>query len=160
MRSLRFKSPLVAAAVMMLLASHSSGQEHPQKLKVQTLTKHFTCSHSAREFYAVTDDDAWQRLWASLMYEGGPPAPEVDFSRNSVIAVFQGDQRSSGFDISVSKIIKKDGRVTVHVKEVIPEDACKVLMVITQPFHIVLIKKLDDPSLVDFKVKQKIKECE
>jgi hypothetical protein len=33
-------------------------------------------------------------------------------------------------------------------------------MVVTQPFHIVLTKKLDDPSLVDFKVKQRIKECE
>jgi hypothetical protein len=160
MTSLRNKSPLVAAALLVLLASHSSGQEHPRKIKYQTVTKHFTCSHSARDFYAITDDEAWKRLWASLMYEGGPPAPEVDFSRNSLIAVFQGDQRSSGFDIAVSKIVKKDGHVTVHVKEVIPEDACKVLMVVTQPFHIVLTKKLDDPSVVDFKVKQRIKVCE
>jgi hypothetical protein len=160
MRSPRCKSLLLAAAVMMLLASYSFGQEHPRKLKFQTVTKHFACSHSARDFYAVTDNETWTRLWATLVYEGGPPAPVVDFSRHSLIAVFQGDQRSSGFDISVSKIVKKDGRVTVHVKEVIPEDACKVLMVVTQPFHIVLTKKLDDPSLVDFKVKQRIKECE
>ena len=45
------------------------------------------------------------------------------------------------------------------MKEVIPEDACKVLMVVTQPFHIVLTEKLDGPS-IQFKVKERIKECE
>jgi hypothetical protein len=160
MRSPQIIPILVASLLMAITPPSIPAQESARRVKFQTVTKHFTCSHTAREFYAVTDSAAWNRLWGSLVYEGGPPAPEVDFSRHSVIAVFQGDQRSSGFDITITKIVKRDGRVLVHVKEVIPEDACKVLMVITQPFHIVLTKKIDDPSLVDFKVKQKIKECE
>lgn len=160
MRSPRSRFLSAASLLILLLVTGGFGQEDARRVKHHTLTKHFTCAHSLRGFYAITDREAWERLWASLMYEGGPPAPEVDFSRHSVVAVFQGDQRSSGFDISVSKIIREGGRVTVHVKEVIPEDACKVLMVITQPFHIVLTKKLDDPSGVEFKVKRRIKECE
>jgi hypothetical protein len=151
----------LAVSILLTVSVPSAfGQQNARRIKFQTVTKHFTSSHFTRGFYAVTDRDEWERVWASFIYEGGPPAPDVDFSRHSVIAVFQGSQRSSGFDITISKIVKRDGHVVVHVKEVIPEDACKVLMVVTQPFHIVLTRKIDDPSLVDFKVKQKIKECE
>jgi hypothetical protein len=77
-----------------------------------------------------------------------------------VIAVFEGDEPSSGYNISISKLVKSGKKLKVVVKEVVPADACKVLLVITQPVHIIVTNRVSDPDAVTFKMKLQLKECE
>jgi hypothetical protein len=88
-----------------------------------------------------------------------PPAPEIDFDRHSLIAVFQGQQPSSGYSISVSRLIKSGRKLKVKVREVIPQDSCVVLMVITDPVHIILTERIENPDRVSFRIQQQLTEC-
>jgi hypothetical protein len=84
----------------------------------------------------------------------------MDFTQHSIIAVFQGNQPSSGYDISITKIVRSGRKLKVHVKEVSPDLPCKVLLVITQPFQIIQTEKIDDAAKVKFKIKPMITHCE
>jgi hypothetical protein len=159
------KSPRSSAAfcavLLLLLSAHAYAQDQEQRVKFKTLAKYTSCGHTEKKNYVVTSYEQWDRLWgivASNSYPR-PSPPDVDFTRHTLIAVFQGFEPSSGYDITITKLTKSDDSVFVLVKEDMPEDACKEMLVTMQPFHIILIKKVDEKN-VYFKVKQRIKHCQ
>jgi hypothetical protein len=139
----------------------SPAQELARKAHFETILKHYTCGHPERANYLITDKDQWEIVWGLAMSNVYPipPAPEIDFSRQSVIAVFEGDEPSSDYSMTVKRLIRKGKKLRVVVEEVVPADACKVLMVVTQPVHIVVTERVPDPHRVEFKIKQHIREC-
>ena len=131
-------------------------------LEFETLMKHFACGHSQAGTYVINDADAWQELWKATMSNTFPipPAPLIDFSRHTVVAVYQGDQPSSGYDIAIQKAVRTHKKIKVTVREVLPEDGCPVMLVITQPFHIVVTDTRFDLAQVDFKIKTHVIHCD
>jgi hypothetical protein len=99
----------------------------------------------------------WDKI--SSIYLPRPPAPEVDFSNESIIAVFQGSQPSSGYSTAVTRLVKSGKKLKVFVREVLPANDCAVLLVITRPYEIIRTEKVKDADRVVFKVKQDIKVC-
>ncbi|HKP88090.1 MAG TPA: protease complex subunit PrcB family protein [Blastocatellia bacterium] len=164
------KSPLAKAAslsislaaFLLLLPASARGQEQERKAEFETIAKSFACGHAGKTNYVVTTREEWEKVWSAAHANAYPipPAPEVDFAGRSIIAVFQGDQPSSGYDISVTKLVRSGKKLKVHVREVSPDLPCKVLLVITQPFQIILTEKIDHPEKVKFKTKQELKLCE
>jgi hypothetical protein len=150
------------AALFFLTPARATGQELERKAEFETIAKSFACGHTARMNYVVTTKEEWEKLWDAALSNTypRPPAPDVDFTARSIIAVFQGNQPSSGYDISIAKLVKSAKRLKVHVKEVSPDLPCKVLLVITQPFQIIETEKIEDPAKVKFVVKQKVTRCE
>jgi hypothetical protein len=149
-------------ALLFLLSTGAMGQELERKAEFETVTKSFASGHPDKANYVVTTREEWERLWDAALSNTypRPPAPAVDFAQHSIIAVFQGNQPSSGYDISVTKIEKSGKKLKVHVKEVSPDLPCKVLLVITQPFQIIQTEKVDDAAKVKFKIKPTITRCE
>ena len=150
------------AALFLFLPPGARSQEPMRKAEFETVAKDFACGHAARTNYVATTREEWEQVWNALNAGSYPipPAPEVDFSARSIIAVFQGNQPSSGYDIAITKLVKSGGRLKVHVREVVPDLPCKVLLVITQPFHIIQTEKIDRPEKVKFVMKQSLKLCE
>jgi hypothetical protein len=79
------------------------------------------------------------------------PLPAVDFDKEMVVAVFSGEKRSGGYGIEVARIIeevsaKRQLRVIVH--ETNPPPRAITIQALTQPYHMVRIKRLD--FVVDF----------
>ena len=132
-----------------------------QPIDFETLVKYINCGHIEKNNYVITNKEDWEELWDKVVSRSfpRPAAPDVDFSKLSVIAVFQGNQSSSGYSISVTRLVKSSKKLKVHVREVSPSDACVVLLVITQPFEIILTDKIDYPEKVVFKVKHEITAC-
>jgi hypothetical protein len=128
----------------------------------ETILKYYTCGHASRANYVVTDRDQWATVWGLAMSNvyPVPPAPEIDFDTQSVIAVFEGNEPSSDYSIAVKKLVRSKKGLSVVVEEVVPEDACKVLLVVTQPFHIVVTEKVPESIQVSFKLKQRVKICQ
>ncbi len=76
-----------------------------------------------------------------------PPRPgphEVDFDRETVIAVFAGERRSSGFRVEIVRVTREDdGTLLVAYAVREPSDYEVVIEVPTSPFAVVAIPKTD-----------------
>jgi hypothetical protein len=159
------KAPLIRLAPLMisslLLARPASAQELTRAVEFQTLAKNVMSGHAEKMNYVITSKEEWEALWdkISSIYLPRPAAPEVDFSGESVIAVFQGSQPSSGYSTTVTRLVKSGKKLKVLVREVLPADDCPVLLVITRPYEIIRTAKVRDADRVVFKVKQDVKVC-
>jgi hypothetical protein len=86
-----------------------------------------------------------------------PPQPVVNFEQHDVIAVGLGNRPTGGFDCAIYEVCwladpsggNPDEAVGVFYKEMIPGADCDVPMIITQPYHWVIVPKTepDVPTL-------------
>lgn len=95
----------------------------------------------------IRTPEEWQKLWKE---HGGPqvpapPLPKVDFSREMVIAVYMGQQTSGGYGVEVTGVQAGDKGITVQVKRSQPPPGAIVTAVITEPFHLVAVRRSDLP---------------
>ncbi len=103
------------------------------------------CGITEQKHMVITDPKDWAELWKRV-HRGKIPIPEVptiDFSKNMVLAVFMGQKPTSGYAIQITEISRTNGEVVVKVKEVTPPKGAILLQVLTQPFHIVVVPKVE-----------------
>ena len=93
---------------------------------------------TARANYLVTSPGQLAQLWK--MVDAAGQAPLVDFSSDSVIAVFAGTEPTAGYAIAVSKVT--DGQVRlVTVTLTAPDSTCILAQSKTAPYQIVELPK-------------------
>ncbi len=93
----------------------------------------------------------WEELWSrhQANVSPAPGVPDVDFSREMVIAVVDQTEPSGGYRFEITGIEEVEGRLVVRVSKAIPGPDCIVTAVITQPFHVVRMAKSDlEPELL------------
>lgn len=98
-----------------------------------------------RTNFRITTDEEFRELWSMIYGTGGPAMPAVDFSKNEVIAVFDGSHSSGGYRVKVTDVTDADGKRTVRLTRHAPTDDCQVASVITSPFQIISVPKTDLP---------------
>jgi hypothetical protein len=91
----------------------------------------------------IRNKSDWQRLWTQVysVFEPAPSVQKVNFSKEMVLAVFQGEQTSGGFSIEVTNITETKRSIIVTVKEIAPSPDDAVSSGHTQPYHLVKMKK-------------------
>ena len=99
--------------------------------------------------------DFWQKHKSGQTPQ--PPLPTVDFTHETVISVFVGGRTSGGYLAEITSTLLDENRVIVTYKEVIPGDYCGVATIVTQPYHIVRLKRTDLPVL--FQKLTEIHDC-
>jgi hypothetical protein len=97
----------------------------------------------------IKDGKTWEAFWTqhSAGIEPKPPLPAVDFTHEMVVATILGYQTSGGGpSIHIQEInINESGRcILVMIEE---NETPGPLTVITNPFHIVRLKRLNLPSV-------------
>ena len=84
----------------------------------------------------------WAGLWrahAGML----KPAPEVDFTKRTVVAVFLGSRPTAGYSVEIVGT-KQEGRtLIVEWREVRPKERMLLAQVLTSPAIIVSIPKVD-----------------
>lgn len=86
----------------------------------------------------LRDANAWTAFWAEL----GPAAgarPEIDFTRNLIIAVAAGQRRSGGYGIAVDRVSRSGGELTIETVETTPSPNCLTTQALTQPVDVVVV---------------------
>lgn len=133
------KLPFVAA--LLLSVSAFAQAESWEKLEGQ---------HSGireRRAVAVTEQNAWEKVWRE--HNASIPVPAVDFSKESVVAVFLGETRTAGTKVEV--VVQVDAidnnRLNVFYKEVKPASKPFAATMICQPFAIVKVRKAATVSI-------------
>jgi uncharacterized protein (UPF0248 family) len=116
-------------------------------------------SHAEEQNVVINDNAQWQSLWRTLFTNTSekPPLPEIDFTRRTVVAVFQGEQASSGYQISIEEIVETENALDVSVKAFSPGKRCVLLGKVTRPLHIVEIEKTQKEIVIH--VKHRIRNC-
>lgn len=89
--------------------------------------------------------EAWAELWA----EHGanrvphPPAPEVDFERHMVVAVFLGTRTSGGYGVEIAECRAHEDRIVVRARETRPAPDAMVTMALTAPYAMVAVPRAE-----------------
>lgn len=109
--------------------------------------------------YRVRTAEELGVLWEAIHEDDMMPVPFVDFEAHDVLAVFEGERPSAGYDISVLSVEHgSDGTLTVTILHEEPGNTCMTATVITSPFELVVVPKID--AKISREDLTSIKECE
>lgn len=91
----------------------------------------------------VTDQSQLLGLWnqahgAQLTL---PPLPEVDFRRESVVAIFIGQRPTGGYGLSVTELLLENNEVYLEVRLTQPSPGAMVTQALTSPWLMVRIQR-------------------
>ena len=97
---------------------------------------------SMRTNYLITSASQLEKLWKIV--DTNDKIPNVDFTKNYIVAVFAGNEPTTDYAISVSKIEDTDVR-TVTVTLVKPGNNCLGKDLTTTPYNLVALPKTSLP---------------
>jgi len=130
-----------------------------ERLDFTTISVGCHSGHTNLAYYVIQDNQAWVELWNQHMqfFVDPLPPPEVDFSVNTVVALFMGEARTGGYALRVYEIVDVGSSIMVKMEKTEPDPRCIVPQMLTQPYHIVQIAKTDKP--ITFDISTKTIEC-
>jgi hypothetical protein len=79
----------------------------------------------------------WNRAFGSRL--SIPPVPTIDFSRETVLAVFLGTRPTAGYGIEIEDLRLEDGDIFVDMREVMPPADSLTAQVLTSPWIMVRV---------------------
>lgn len=149
--------PLFPFVLIFAVAETGLAQE-PEEICFLTIAKSTSSGHPERKNYVINDKSEWEALWAQVVSPGNPkPAlPEIDFTRRTVIGVFQGTQPNPTFEVIITGMTQNQGKIDVFVKEHL--GACVAPGIVANSFHLVEVERLVTDA-VEFTIKQKVRKC-
>jgi hypothetical protein len=127
----------------------------------EEIDKWWISGYESRDNLTIRDDETWETLWTEMESIHSHPAdlPKINFTREMIIAVFQGERGSSGYWTNITRIIMTNAYYVVYVDEIHPGETCILLAVMTYPYHIVKISDLPLNLPVQFVYNIIIHDC-
>ena len=140
-------------------ASSASTSSTPSRSAgVTTVARGFDGPVRAGQVVARSAEE-WQRTWAGHGGPGTAPSlpPEVDFGRQMLVAVFQGERPSAGFEVSIEAAEPRGDGLEVRYAKVSPGPGCLTAAMLTYPFHVVAVPRATGE--VAFASDDRVKGC-
>jgi protease stability complex PrcB-like protein len=103
----------------------------------------------------IRDANAWAEFWSEL---GTGGRPEVDFTRNVVVAVAAGQRPTGGYEIRVDQVRQVNGELRVEVVETTPGPNCMTTASLTQPVDVVVVQGVP-PRSWSFAERRDVRGC-
>lgn len=91
----------------------------------------------------IRDANGWAQFWSELAVGD---RPEVDFTREVVIAVAAGQRSTGGYEIAIDRVSQANGELRVEVIEKAPGPNCMTTASLTQPVDVVVVPSADARS--------------
>lgn len=108
---------------------------------------------SVRSPTVFTEEGQWLAFWGQ--HAPGVTAPDVDFSRDMVVAGIVGLREEAGDSVEVRRVLQVDRGTLVELWERVPGDFCTPADQAHVPFHIVVSPRTPDPvRFADVRVEQ------
>ncbi|MEN3046416.1 MAG: protease complex subunit PrcB family protein [Candidatus Hydrothermales bacterium] len=128
-------------------------------VEFKNLQKGFYSGIREKKTVVIKDKEEFLNLWKELTSIFLPPSdpPDIDFNKHVLICVFMGEKPTGGYEVEIKSIIEKKDEVSVYVREISPGKNCIVTMALTQPYHIVILKKTQKEFKFYFEVE--IRDC-
>jgi hypothetical protein len=125
-----------------ILVNGDSGSDYPNRQEV------------------IITDAAWRSYWRDIHagQKNLPPLLPVDFTKNQVVALSEGQQSTGGYNLKVTSVVTGPRGSVVNVTESIPTVTCKVTQSITNRYFIVRTPVLRTP--VSFRITTDHHRCQ
>ena len=141
---IRFSFLLVCVTISLNLVNCSTKKNTTTKerqLEFSTLHKGFYCTQNKREDNIIKDSKALEAFWNKTFAKEFPirDLPRIDFSKQMLIACFNGEFNSGGHSIEITKITKSKRSIQINVDITRPGMKCATSAAFTQPYHIILV---------------------
>ena len=93
----------------------------------------------------VRNRQEWTALWQRHTSIQSPPTPlpAVDFTVEMIAGLFAGEKRSGGYEIDITGAAQIDSTLFIYHEEKTPAPGGMVIQAITQPFHLIKLKRSD-----------------
>ncbi|MBY0551960.1 MAG: protease complex subunit PrcB family protein [Candidatus Obscuribacterales bacterium] len=99
---------------------------------------------AARE--VISDDARWQKVYKKHSnVRPQPPAPDVDFRKEMIVAVFMGQRSSGGYSIRVTRVERRDGATYVYYTNYNPPPGSFTTAAMSAPYHLVKVPRYTGP---------------
>jgi len=134
---------IVTVSVLAACRSKPTGGEG-----FRTLAKGYTTGLGDKTTSRIARNaEEWRQLWNehTSTQMPRPPAPEVDFSREMVVAVLSEQRPSGGYGIEVVGTRWTDEQLVIVIHTTEPAPDAVVPMVITRPYHMVATPRTTAP---------------
>lgn len=125
----------------------------PQTLSFSSLERGAHSGVTNRTAVLIADPETWNTHWAkhASVVVPVPGAPPVDFSQNSIVAVYMGEQRTGGYSLEITSVQLTDGKLLVTVRQGRPAPGAITTQALTQPYHMVAIPKVPAGTTLEVK---------
>ena len=125
------------------------GQNRLLQVAFATVDQGFSSGMRDRRFIAIKTQKEWESLWREHKSAGSPSkaVPAVDFKQEMLVGVFSGERSTGGYGIEITKIEEDlaKNQLNVYFRETGPPPGSMVVQMLTQPYHIVKLKRVDFP---------------
>lgn len=129
--------PFIALIVSCNCTKDAAAQtEQKQNPLYEVLTASQYQGKDAPSVEIVKDSRALQHLYAAV---NDKKIPEVDFTRQQIVAIFIGIKNSGGYGIKVGDVVEKDNKIHLSYETTKPAKNANVTMAMTNPFTIIRI---------------------
>lgn len=115
-----------------------------KELSFEIVTSGFYSGYKEAGYHRIDTQEKWKELWEKTYaeVEPKPELPEVDFEKNTVLAIFAGEFSGGGYRVEVEKVVDAERSVQVSVKLESPSNSCATTAALTQPFKIIKLEKI------------------
>lgn len=98
---------------------------------------------ASERFEVIKDHSIFTGLWLDHAkgFSPAPAQPDIDFSRDMVIATFLGERATGGYHIAISGVEEQEESLVVSVKATLPGVNCVVTQALSQPYQIVTVPR-------------------
>lgn len=139
---------LFAASRQVASPSSDPVPENVVRVPFFTVEKGFKSGVRERKFVVITTAQKWKELWLthrSGVFSDSEP-PQIDLQQEMIVAAFAGEKGTGGYSIEIREIRQDTGKqVKVFWEETYPLPDSPVIQALTQPYHIVRLRRLDLP---------------
>jgi len=115
------------------------------QVSFETLVEGQMGGHVKEEIRVISDRKSLLEIYGYVnrIRKPGFSIPKIDFSKETVIAVFMGEKTTGGFSVAIENVKEENKKLIVKIKETKPGPKDMVTMVITQPFCFAKINSID-----------------
>lgn len=163
---MKMKSLYITAAIYLCFAAPiAHGQQAQTEIKFTTLIQQSQSAHAQKKNYVLRSQAEWQKLWRQMQGEQfvrnraslDSAVRKIDFTKQMIIAVFQGEKPSGGYSIAVAKLVRHAKQLEVFIEEKSPGADCFTTQALTYPYHIIVTEA--SAQKVVFTSKQSTAAC-
>ena len=149
----------IMAAAVAGCASDGAASGHTHGMLVLLQGSHSGVVEQAH--HDIHDQAGLQALWARVYAKdsSAPALPQIDWSKQMVLAYFMGEQNHGGYRVSISKAEEGRGVYSVQATLSVPGHACHVTKDITQPYVIVVVPASTAPVSWEESVQENLPPC-
>lgn len=131
---------------VMLLFAAVACKSQTEELQFETLAQRDFINYREENpaLFVITNDDEIETLTSNVLAEDPALADQLrqlDYDRFFAILVLQGQKRSTGYAVSIKRIVRQGNQVTIEAEFVEPLPGTRRNPAFTSPYHLVAVSK-------------------